>query len=93
MISERASSLGILVSSLLEETTNQRNKNENGIYFRKILVLFDNYFKHTAVLQRYPDTTSLSNIFPLFNQQNCKIFAEKAAIVNHPDGKKVRQVS
>ena len=34
---------------LLEEARKQRNCNEKGIFFRKILLLFDNYFKNSQV--------------------------------------------
>ena len=33
--------------------------NEKGIYFRKVLLLLDNYFQDDAVLKRYPDTAKL----------------------------------
>ena len=58
-IARHAESIGVMVKSLLEESTNQRNRNQNGIFFRKILLLLDNYFKHTAALQKYPNTGSL----------------------------------
>ena len=30
----------------MEETSRQRNKNEEGIYIRKLLVIIDNFFKN-----------------------------------------------
>lgn len=58
-IEKYSGAIGTSIAKVLEETRNQRNRNENGIYFRKILLLFDNFFKHPAVLKIYPKTSKV----------------------------------
>ena len=58
-ISEYAGTIGGGIGVLLQENRKERNMNERGIYFRKMLLVLDNYFKHEEVLRRYPDTAKL----------------------------------
>ena len=66
--------------------------NEKGIYFRKVLLLLDNYFQDDAVLKRYPDTAKLQKLFPAFTAHNNSLYAEKTIVLDHPGGEKAQAV-
>ena len=91
-ISEFVGPIGGSIALLMEETRNRRNKNEKGIYFRKVLLLLDNYFKNSEVMKRYPDTSKLEQLFPAFNEANNRLYAEKATVLDHPGGNKKQPV-
>ena len=88
----KVGAVGERVRGLSEEVRNARNRNEVGIYFRKILLLLDNYFKSPAVLKMYPGTDRLEKIFPSFSGELCKIFSESVLILNHPNGVRTKDV-
>ena len=80
-----------IIQKLALENTKERNKNEGGIYIRKLLVVFDNYFQNTEIHKHVPALEHISSLFPSFNRQTCRTYAQKTTVLNHPDGLRAKE--
>ena len=68
----------------MEETSRERNKNEEGIYIRKLLVILDNFFKNKEIQKGFDNVEAVERLLPAFNLQNCKKFTDFTVVLKHP---------
>lgn len=58
---------------------------------RKLLVILDNYFKNAEINKHFPEIEAITVLFPTYSLKQCKDYANKATVLNHPCGAKAKE--
>jgi hypothetical protein len=72
VLSDHQLHLQELVESLAKEAPRQRNRNEQGVFLRKLLVVLDNFFKNSEIHRHFPDVEAVTTLFPTFTPDSCR---------------------
>ena len=86
LLSDHQLHLQELVQTLAKEAPRERNRNSDGVFLRKLLMVLDNFFKNSEIQRHFPEVEAVANLFPTFTLDACRQYAQGAAINSHPAG-------